>query len=138
MSVLGLIPVLGRALELILPDPQAQAEAKLKMYELVQKGELSVLESETKIALAQADINKADASSGSMYRGGWRPGAGWVCVGALAFEFILRPFTPLIAALFGVEAPTLPSLEMDTLMGLLMALLGLGGFRTFERIRGKA
>ena len=29
--------------------------------------------------LAQLEINKAEAASGSLFKGGWRPAVGWVC-----------------------------------------------------------
>ena len=31
------------------------------------------------IALGQLEVNKAEAASGSLFKGGWRPGIGWVC-----------------------------------------------------------
>jgi hypothetical protein len=49
----ALIPVIGGVLEKVLPDPQAAADAKIKMLELAQKGELAVLDAETKLALGQ-------------------------------------------------------------------------------------
>jgi hypothetical protein len=34
--------------------------------------------------------------------------------------------------------PPLPDIDTDTLMVLLTGMLGLGGLRSFERIKGKA
>ena len=41
--------------------------------------------------LAQLEINKAEAASGSVFKGGWRPFVGWVCGVALLYHFILSP-----------------------------------------------
>ena len=42
--------------------------------------------------LAQLEINKAEAASGSLIKGGWRPFVGWICGIALLYHFILSPF----------------------------------------------
>ena len=41
--------------------------------------------------LAQLEINKAEAASGSLFKGGWRPFVGWVCGIAFAYHFVLQP-----------------------------------------------
>jgi hypothetical protein len=133
----ALIPVVGSILEKVIPDPQTAAEAKIKMLELAQKGELAVLDAETKLALGQLEVNKVEAGT-DMFRGGWRPATGWACVFGLAYQFLVQPLLPWIVALFGVTVPPLPPIDNETLMVLLTGMLGLGGLRTFERIRGKA
>jgi hypothetical protein len=133
----ALIPVIGTLLDKVLPDPKAAADAKLKLIELAQAGELAVLGAEKELALAQNEINKEEAKDPNLFKSGWRPAAGWVCVWGLGYQFLLVPLLPWLVTLFGVAVPPLPALDMETLMGLLMGLLGLGGFRTFERIKGK-
>jgi hypothetical protein len=70
-----LIPVIGTLLDKVLPDPKMAAEAKFKIIELAQKGELANLEADVKLAIAQTEINKVEAST-DMFRGGWRPFVG--------------------------------------------------------------
>ena len=86
----------------------------------------------------QTDINLEDSKSGSMFKGGWRPMAGWTCVGALQYQFLVRPLVNGIMPNIVEQWSALPLLETDTLMTLLFGLLGLGAYRTVERIRGKA
>ncbi len=137
MNFLALLPIISELLGRIIPDPQAAADAKLKMLDLAQRGELAVLDADKAIALAQIGVNQADAQGNAMQRG-WRPFIGWVCGVALAWDTIGKPIAVLIAAYAGHPLPALPNLSSDQLYGLLFGLLGLGGFRTYERIKGKA
>ena len=130
-----LIPILGNLLEKIIPDPQAQADAKIKMLQMAQNGELEQLHADTQLALAQMDVNKAEAST-DLFRGGWRPATGWVCAIGLLYQFLLRPILPWIVISCGGHVPALPEIDMGTLMILLTGMLGLGGLRTTEKIRG--
>lgn len=131
------IPAITQVLDKIIPDPQAAADAKLKALELAQKGDLAALDAELRLALGQLEVNKAEATT-DMFRGGWRPAVGWVCVVGLAYQFVLQPVLPWLVALFGAQVPPLPAIDNETLMVLLTGMLGLGGLRTFERVKGKA
>jgi hypothetical protein len=133
----ALIPVVGSILEKVIPDPQTAADAKIKMLELAQKGELAVLDAETKLALGQLEVNKVEAGT-DMFRGGWRPATGWACVFGLIYQFLVQPLLPWLVTVLGGSVPPLPPIDNDTLMVLLTGMLGLGGLRTFERIKGKA
>ena len=132
-----IIPAITQVLDKIIPDPQAAADAKLKALELAQKGDLAALDAELRLALGQLEVNKAEATT-DMFRGGWRPAVGWVCVVGLAYQFVLQPVLPWVVALFGAQVPPLPAIDNETLMVLLTGMLGLGGLRTFERVKGKA
>lgn len=131
------IPAITQVLDKIIPDPQAAADAKLKALELAQKGDLAALDAELRLALGQLEVNKAEATT-DMFRGGWRPAVGWVCVVGLAYQFVLQPALPWLVALFGTQVPPLPAIDNETLMVLLTGMLGLGGLRTLERVKGKA
>lgn len=133
----ALIPLIGTVIEKVLPDQGAAAEAKLKLLELAQKGELAALDAETRLALGQMEVNKVEASTDN-FRGGWRPATGWACVFGLVYQFLLQPILPWLAAVLGHQVPPLPPIDNETLMVLLTGMLGLGGMRTFERIKGKA
>lgn len=134
----ALIPVIGTVLDKIFPDANQAAEAKLKVLELSQKGELAQLDADLQIALAQSKVNEVEAASPDLFRGGWRPSVGWMCVAGLLYDFIARPMLPWIVTVFGKQVPPLPAIDTESLMVLLIGLLGLGGMRTFERIKGKA
>lgn len=134
----ALIPLIGTIVEKAIPDPQAQADAKLRVMELAQRGELAVLDADLRIALAQTDINKVEAASDDKVKSYWRPATGWVCVFGLAYQFLMQPLLPWFVNVLGFSAPPLPAIDGESLTGLLFALLGIGGFRSFEKVKGKA
>ncbi len=90
------------------------------------------------LALAQVEVNKAEAASGSVWKGGWRPFVGWVCGTAFAYHFVIQPLAIFIVAAYGMEIPALPEFDMGQLMTVLMGMLGLGGLRSFEKSKGVA
>ena len=114
----------------IFPDPAQASEAKLKLLELQQNGELAIM-------TAQTDINKTEAANSSVFVSGWRPAIGWVCALALAYQYLVRPLGGTIASLLGMTIPPLPGLD-DNLWQLMMGMLGMGGLRTFEKVQGVA
>lgn len=133
----ALIPLIGSVIDKVMPDPQAAAEAKLKALEMAQRGELAELDANVRLAIAQLEVNKAEATT-DVFRGGWRPGVGWCCVVGLAYQFLIQPLLPWIVTAFGGTVPPLPAIDNDAMMVLLTGMLGLGGLRTVERIKGKA
>jgi hypothetical protein len=88
------------------------------------------------LAKGQIEINKAEAASGSLFKGGWRPCIGWVCGAAFAYHFVLQPILLFVVALTGTVLPPLPEFDMGTLMPVLGGMLGLGSLRSFEKYKG--
>ena len=88
------------------------------------------------LAKGQLEINKAEAASGSVFKGGWRPFIGWVCGIAFAYHFVLQPLIVFGVTAAGVEIPELPSFDMGSLMTVMMGMLGLGGLRSYEKKQG--
>jgi len=84
------------------------------------------------IAKSQIEVNKEEAKSRSWWIAGWRPACGWICTLAMGYHFIIQPFLIFFLALFGMKMD-LPSFDMDTLMTVLLGMLGLGGLRSFEK-----
>jgi ABC-type lipopolysaccharide export system ATPase subunit len=86
--------------------------------------------------LAQLEINKAEAASGSVFKGGWRPAVGWVCAIAFAYHFILKDLIIFGAIFAGVDLPEMPEFDMGTLLTVLGGMLGIGSLRTYEKQKG--
>jgi len=88
------------------------------------------------LAKGQLEINAAEAKHRSIFVAGWRPFIGWTCGIALAWHFVLAPVVIFGAGYAGVALPELPTFDMDSLMTVLLGMLGLGGLRTFEKAKG--
>ena len=86
--------------------------------------------------LAQIAVNKEEAASGSIFKGGWRPFSGWVCGSAFFYHFVGNPIIIFIIALSGATIPELPDFDMGTLLTVLGGMLGIGGLRTYEKQKG--
>ena len=84
--------------------------------------------------LAQIELNKEEAKSSSLFVSGWRPFVGWTCGVALAYHFILEPFIKFIVVINGVNVE-LPTFDFSQLSSILMGMLGLGGLRTYEKMK---
>ena len=86
-----------------------------------------------KLIELQTKINAVEAQHRTLFVAGWRPFIGWICGVALAYNFVIRDL--FIWVTQTTEAP--PALQMDHLMTVLLGMLGLGGLRTYEKIKGK-
>lgn len=127
-ALLPLIGTLVNALVARIPDPVEREKEKARLEaELVAQANAA--------ASAQVEVNKIEAASGSVFVAGWRPFIGWVCGAGLAWAFIAAPVGQWALAVWR-PGTTLPTLMTDNLFELVLAMLGLGGMRTFEKMRG--
>ena len=70
---------------------------------------------------------------------GARPTALWVCVAGLGYQFVLVPVVTFGYQLCTGHALPLPAPVLDeSLMELVAALLGLAGWRSFDKKNGTA
>jgi len=125
-----LLPALTEVLDRVIPDQAAAAKAKLEM-------EARLLEAATAQAAQQTEINKIEAQHASIFVSGWRPYIGWVCGMAIAWAFLVAPMLSWLLPVMGVVA-AVPPLQTEFLLELVFAMLGLGGLRTFEKLKGVA
>lgn len=86
--------------------------------------------------MGQLEVNKAEAQHRSIFVAGWRPFIGWTCGIALMAHFVLFPATDFIVAYLGYDVPPMPAFDMESLMTVLLGMLGLGGMRSFEKLKG--
>jgi hypothetical protein len=90
------------------------------------------------LAKGQIEVNKISAAHKSMFVAGWRPFVGWTCGVALAWHFVGQPLAVFVIATAGVETPPLPVFEMESLLTVLLGMLGLGSLRTYEKTKNVA
>lgn len=89
----------------------------------------------------QLEINKAEANNPSMFIGGWRSAMGWTGVFALAYKFFFYEFIlwawALLQAYGSIPNDMMPppSVSVSELYPIILGMLGLGGFRSFEKLK---
>ena len=83
---------------------------------------------------AQIEVNKVESGHTSIFVAGWRPFVGWTCGIALCYHFVIQPFLVFLLYLFGYQVD-LPVFNMQTLTTVLMGMLGLGGLRSYEKVK---
>jgi len=86
---------------------------------------------------AQMEVNKVEAGHTSRFVSGWRPFTGWICATALAYHYILQPLLAFVLSSTG-NPVELPVFDMTTLTTVLLGMLGLGGMRSFEKVKRSA
>ena len=114
----------------LFPDPAQAAQAQLALIKLQQDGDLAAI-------VGQMDINKIEAGSSSVFVAGWRPFAGWTCGVGLAYVSIIEPIARLLATLIGYTGE-FPAIDTTLTMQVLLGMLGMGGLRTLDKIKGVA
>jgi hypothetical protein len=83
---------------------------------------------------AQIEVNKVEAASSNLFVSGWRPFIGWTCGLGMFGNFITIPFSNFVLALAGMDI-VIPLVPLETMMPVLMGMLGLGAMRSFEKTR---
>jgi len=114
----------------IWPNPEDRAkadvlEAQAKVYEYVN--------TVVNPALAQLDVDKAEAAAPSLFVAGWRPAIGWVGAIGLAYAYLIQPAGTFIMAAIG-HPVNLPHASLGELIPIIVGMLGLGGLRTVEKV----
>ena len=112
---------------------------KEKMEMEIEQRKLDLEEKKLDMAgdMAQIEVNKEEAKSASFFVSGWRPFIGWVCGAALAYQYVGAPLIVWLAT--SAHVPLAPPPKLDgSLWELMFGMLGLGGLRTLEKIRGVA
>jgi hypothetical protein len=113
--------------------PDADTELKGKLAEAA-----SQINNDYQLQLAQLDINKAEASSSSLFVSGWRPAIGWICGFSLCYAAILEPIARFTASVVFTYVGAFPIIDTEITLQILLALLGIAGMRSYEKHKGVA
>ena len=82
------------------------------------------------LAKGQLEVNKAEAETGSLFIGGWRPFVGGICGLGLLYNVIIAQ---ILNIWFEV-----PEVDASLLTPVLMGMLGMGAMRSYEKKSGVA
>lgn len=114
------------ALDGLFTSDEEREQKKIELMELLQRP-----------SMAQVELNKIEAAHRSVFVAGWRPAIGWTCAAGLAWHFLGYPFGSFIAAVFDSQV-SLPTVESQNIIDLVIAMLGLGAYRSYEKVKGAA
>lgn len=81
----------------------------------------------------QMKINMLEASHKSLFVAGWRPFIGWVCGVSLAWNFVAHPVVVWYMAIWKPLLKLPPSMNLNQLYPVVIGMLGLGAYRSFEK-----
>ena len=127
MSWFSALPIVGKMiggpLEKIIDNLDADNRREFEQAMRVLEGEF---ESRNK----QIEVNKAAAAHPSMFVAGARPFIIWIL--GLGFAFHFLGLTAVVQHYTGIPVVV----DLNTLYPLMGGLLGLGGMRTFEKLKG--
>lgn len=138
MGLSLLIGPVTKIIDKLIPDKEAADKAKIKLIELEQQGDLAELGAMVELNKAQAEINKQEAAHKSLFVAGWRPFIGWTCGLGVFWQFVGYPLAAFMVATFATEPVELPAITTESLFELILAMLGMGGLRTYEKLKGKS
>ncbi len=133
MNILGatglgqVVETVGKLADDLITTDQERAAAELDAYK-----------AESERMAGQVEINKVEAASPSLFVSGGRPFVIWVCAFALAYASVIEPIARFVAKVgFGYDGD-FPAINTELTMQVLVGVLGLGAYRSFEKVKGVA
>lgn len=126
-----LAPLLGiasKVIDRVIPDKAAAEKAKLEMAAALQSQEFQ-------LAIEQIKVNQEEAKSTNWFVAGWRPACGWIGAFALGYAAVFEPFARFIATVAFEYNGQFPVLDTTITMQILFGILGLGAYRSIEKVK---
>ena len=103
--------------------------------EMALELERLAMQADTIALRGQADINLQEAKSLSLFVAGWRPFIGWICGMAMGWHFLLHPMVVWYMSIWKPDLDLPPSLGLGDLYPVVIGMLGLGVYRTYEKVK---
>lgn len=124
----ALIGPISSLLEKAIPDSDLRRKLTHEIATMAEKNAHEQIK-------AQLEINKTEAQHNSLFVSGWRPAVGWTCCLGMAANFLIIPMTNFTLALASSNI-SIPLIDLETMLPVLLGMLGLGGMRSFEKSKG--
>jgi len=126
----SIVKSVGDLIDDLITSDEERLEYKLKEKEIDQK-----------VTLAQIEVNKEEAKSSNFLTNSWRPMIGHIGWMSLSYKFILYPLIIWIWVLLqsqdlidkSINPP--PVIDASELYPIILGMLGLGGYRSLEKIK---
>jgi len=132
-SILDILnPLLGPIIDKVFPDPKEKHDFQIKMMEIADQAAAR----EHDEMMGQIGTNTEEAKSSSLFVAGWRPAVGWIGAVGVGYSCVLEPVMNWTARVIFHYVGNFPILNTDQLFYLVTGMLGFGGMRTYEKIKG--
>lgn len=136
MGILGgilsdLIKPVTDVISEVVVDKDKKRELDVQLAEIIDRAD----ERYHTELMGQIEVNKVEAAHPSVFVAGWRPFIGWTGGVGLGYSFVLAPFIEFVSRLNGYEGP-MPEPDVAQLMTLVLAMLGVGAMRSFDKKNG--
>lgn len=133
--IASLLPLIGNVIDKVIPNAGEREKAKAEIALKLAENQMELLKTLAEVDKGQLEINKMEAQSAHFFVAGWRPAIGWICASALTWMYLLQP--AIQSVLFWIGKAAEPGkLDNAGILGLTASLLGFGGMRMFESIKG--
>ena len=126
----ALIGPVSSLLEKFIPDKDLRSKLSHEIATMAEKNAHEQIK-------AQLEINKTEAQHNSLFVSGWRPAVGWTCCLGMAANFLIIPM-PNFALALALSNISIPLIDLETMLPVLLGMLGLGGMRSYEKSKGVA
>ena len=124
----AILGIADKIFDRVIPDKAAAEKAKSEFAAVAQTQEFS-------LALEQIKVNVEEAKSTNWFVAGWRPACGWIGALALGYAALLEPVLRFAAKVAFDYQGAFPVLDTTITMQILFGILGLGAYRTAEKIK---
>ncbi len=131
LPLIPIFDILGKVLDRVIPDPAERAKMQIELAKLADADNERVHQE----MLGQIATNTEEAKHRSLFIAGWRPFVGWGCGFALVYNVLLAPLILFLARLFGY-AGEMPVTDTAFLQTILLAMLGVGAMRSYDKAKG--
>lgn len=129
----GLTSPISDLISEVVVDKDKARELNVRLQELADKADARYHEQ----LMGQIETNQIEAQHASIFVAGWRPFIGWTSGVGVAYTFVLAPFIEFIARASGYVGE-MPVPDMGQLMTLVLAMLGVGAMRSYDKVHGTA
>ena len=130
-----ILPVIDLVLDKITSPGKQREAAKIIAAEILadEKQVRPLYQAIDRMNEQQVALNQIAVASGRFWQSGWRPAAGWICITALGWHYLLEPVLASVLIICGLILPPLPRADFNDLWTLLLALLGMSGLRSIDK-----
>lgn len=130
----GIVETVGGLIDDLVTTDKERLDAEIELRKLgIEERRI-----EADLAKGQIEVNKEEAKSTNWWVAGARPAVMWVCAFAFAYVSVLEPMLRFGAKVWWGYTGDFPVIDTDLTIQVLFGILGLGAFRTVEKIKSVA